>query len=672
LQRLAFSAAAAAIVLAGALHAQQPAIPGFDPANLDRSVSPCENFYRFSCGGWTDRNPVPADQSRWGRFDDLRERNLKAMRAILEEASAKANPDPIERKIGAYYGACMDEAGIQERGLDPLERQLEPVRALESKAEIPALAARLHGQGVSAFFYFGSMEDPADTSKMVADLDQSGLGLPDRDYYLKDDERFKTIREQYRQHVSNMFESAGYLAETAAENAATVLRLETLLAEASMDRVARRDPNNVVHPTERKALDELTPAFAWKSYFDGLSTPAFASLNVSTPDFFRGLDKALASEPFEDWKVYLEWHVIHAAAPLLPRSFVEENFAFYGKALTGAQELSPRWKRCVQYTDSDLGEALGQKYVEKHFPPAAKQRMEELVHAVEAALEQDIRQLDWMTEETKKKALRKLDSMRNKIGHPEKWRDYSALEIKPDDALGNSVRSNAFALSYDLEKIGKASDKNEWSMSAPTVNAYYHPLQNNINFPAGILQPPFFDNELDDAVNFGAIGAVIGHELTHGFDDSGRQFDYDGALRDWWTEADGKAFEERASCFDKQYAGYSPVEGVNLNGKLTLGENTADNGGLRIALMALEKSLESKRVREIDGFTPQQRLFLGWSQVWCQNITEEAARLRAQTDPHSPGEFRVNGVVSNMPEFRQAFSCKTGQPMAPENMCRVW
>ena len=660
------------MLLAGPVLAQKASIPGFDPANLDRSVSPCENFYRFSCGGWTDRNPIPADQSRWGRFDDLRERNQMALREILEEAAAKSNPDPLERQIGAYYGACMDEPGIEKRGAAPLEAQLAPIRALTAKKDIPALAARLHREGVRVFFYFGSMEDPADTSKMVADIDQAGLGLPDRDYYLETGERFQKIREQYLAHVTKMFELAGDSAQAAAAKAGAVMRLETKLAQASLDRVSRRDPNNVVHPTKRAALDDLTLAFDWKAYFDGLATPAFDSLNVSTPDFFRGFNEALAWQPLEDWKTYLEWHVIHASAPLLPSAFVDENFQFYGKTLTGAQELSPRWKRCVQYTDGDLGEALGQKYVEKHFPPDAKERMEQLVHAVEAALEADIRELDWMTEETKKKALRKLDSIRNKIGHPEKWRDYSALQIKPDDALGNSVRSNAFALAYDLDKIGKASDKNEWGMSPPTVNAYYHPLQNNINFPAGILQPPFFDNALDDAVNFGAIGAVIGHELTHGFDDSGRQFDYDGALRDWWTEADAKAFEERASCIEKQYGGYSPAEGVNLNGKLTLGENTADNGGLRVALMALEKSLENKRVREIDGFTPAQRLFLGWSQVWCQNITEEAARLRAATDPHSPGEFRVNGVVSNMPEFREAFSCKTGQPMAPENMCRVW
>jgi endothelin-converting enzyme/putative endopeptidase len=415
---------------------------------------------------------------------------------------------------------------------------------------------------------------------MIADLDQGGLGLPDRDYYLKDDERFKKTREQYLEHVATMFELAGDSSDRAAAKAGVVMRLETALAEASMDRVARRDPNNIVHPTQRDALDELTGAFDWETYFGSLSTPAFESLNVSTPDFFRGWGGALAKEPLEEWRIYLEWHVLHAAAPLLPAAFVDANFQFFGRTLTGAKELSPRWKRCVQYTDADLGEALGKKYVEKLFPPAAKQRMEELVHAVEGALEADIRRLDWMTEETKKKALRKLDSISNKIGHPEKWRDYSALEVRPDDALGNSVRSNAFALAYELNKIGKASDKNEWSMSPPTVNAYYHPLQNNINFPAGILQPPFFDNSLDDAVNFGAIGGVIGHELTHGFDDSGRQFDYDGALRDWWTEADAKAFEERASCFDEQYSGYSPVEGVNLNGKLTLGENVADGGGL--------------------------------------------------------------------------------------------
>ncbi len=661
-----------AISMAAGAAFGQDRIPGFDAANLDRSVSPCEDCYRFSCGGWTDANPIPSDQARWGRFDDLRERNLAALRTILEGAAATAAPDPIERKIGDYYQACMDEDGIERRGSEALERELAPVRAVRSKAELARLAARLHRQGVRAFFYFGSMEDPADTSRMIADIDQAGLGLPDRDYYFDEGERFEKIREAYRVHVAKMFELAGDGAERAEAKAAAVVRLETGLARVSMDRVSRRNPDNVVHPTARAALDDLTLAFDWGAYFDALSTPGFDTLNVSTPDFFWGWNQALAWEPLEDWKTYLEWHVIHAAAPVLPAAFVEENFRFYGKTLSGVEELSPRWKRCVRYTDSDLGEALGRKYVEKHFPPAAKQRMEELVHAVEAALEADIRQLDWMTAETKRKALRKLDSIRNKIGHPEKWRDYSALAIEADDALGNSLRSNAFALAYRLAKIGKDSDPAEWGMSAPTVNAYYHPLQNNINFPAGILQPPFFDNELDDAVNFGAIGAVIGHELTHGFDDSGRRFDYDGALRDWWTEADAEAFEERAACFEQQYAAYSPVEGVKLNGKLTLGENTADNGGLRVALMALEQRLAEGSQEPVDGFTPVQRLFLGWSQVWCQNITDEAAQLRAQTDSHSPGRFRVNGVVSNMPEFREAFSCERGQPMAPETMCRVW
>ncbi|MCB1020701.1 MAG: M13 family peptidase, partial [Acidobacteria bacterium] len=399
--------ASVATLLLGALaSAQQGAIPGFDPANLDRSVSPCDNFYRFSCGGWIDHNPIPSDQSRWGRFDDLRERNLAAMHEILEDAAKKSNPDPLERKLGAYYSACMDESDIASRGLAPLEAQLAPVRALAAKKDLATLTAKLHSAGVGAFFHFGSMEDPADTAKMLADLDQGGLGLPDRDYYLSDNERFTKIRAQYLVHIERMLTLAGYPAEAAAKNAATVMRLETILAQESMDRVSRRNPNNVVNPTTREQLDDMMLVFDWDAYFAALHTPQFESLNVSTPDFFRGLNSALAWQPLEDWKVYLAWHVIHAAAPLLPDAFVDENFSFYGKTLTGAQELSPRWKRCVRYVDADLGEALGQKYVEKHFPPAAKQRMEQLVHAVESALERDIRQLDWMTDDTKKKALR--------------------------------------------------------------------------------------------------------------------------------------------------------------------------------------------------------------------------------------------------------------------------
>ncbi len=644
----------------------------FDPASLNSSVAPCDDFFQYACGGWVARNPIPPDQARWGTFYKLRDRNLELLRAILDEAAAASQPTAVEKKIGDYYGACMDEAVIEEAGAAPLEQELAAVEELESAEDLGPLLAALHSSGVNAFFTFGSQQDFDDASRMIADLDQAGLGLPDRDYYLEDAERFTGIREAYREHVKTMFELVGDDAEAAAQKADVVMELETLLAEASMARVDRRDPQNLRHPTAREDLSGLTAGFDWDAYFASSPAPEFATLNVSNPGFLEGMDGLLAERDLEDVKTYLSWQVIRTAAPMLPKAFVDQNFEFYGKTLSGREENQARWKRCTQYTDGDLGEALGQKYVEKHFPAAARERMLKLVHDVEEALRKDLGQLEWMGPETKERALRKLSGIRNKIGHPEKWRDYSELEIEEGDALGNSLRANAFAFAYRLSKIGTESDPSEWYMTPPTVNAYYHPLENTINFPAGILQPPFFDQDADDALNYGAIGAVIGHELTHGFDDSGRKFDFDGSLRDWWTEADAEAFEERAQCFVDQYAAYTPVEGVNLNGKLTLGENTADNGGLRIAMMALEQRLSNQKVAEIDGFTPLQRIFLGFAQVFCGSDREAEAKRLATVDSHSPGQFRVNGVVSNMPEFQQAFSCEKGSAMAPENTCRVW
>ena len=644
----------------------------FDPALLDDAVAPCDDFFQYACGSWVAKNPIPADQARWGTFNELRDRNLELLRAILEEASAASEPDPIEKKIGAYYGACMDEAAIEEAGVEPLDRELAVIEELSSKHDLAALLASLHTRGVNAFFRFGSQQDFDDASRMIADIDQGGLGLPDRDYYLEDEERFTTIRGAYREHLAKMFELAGDDPDAAKGKADAVMELETALAEASMSRVDRRNPENLRRPTERAELSGMASGFDWESYFDRSPAPAFTTLNVSNPEFLAGMDELLASSELDRIKTYLSWQTIRTAASTLPKAFVDQNFSFYGKTLSGREEIQARWKRCTQYVDGDLGEALGQKYVAKHFPPAARERMLRLVHYVEEALRKDLGELEWMGAETKEKALRKLGGIRNKIGHPEEWRDYSKLDIDPDDALGNSLRSNAFAFEYRLSKIGKKSDPKEWYMTPPTVNAYYHPLENTINFPAGILQPPFFDQEADDALNYGAIGAVIGHELTHGFDDSGRKFDFDGSLRDWWTEADAEAFEKRAQCFVDQYEAYSPVEGVTLNGKLTLGENTADNGGLRIAMMALQQRLENAEVGKIDGLTPMQRLFLGWAQVWCGSYRVAEAKRLATVDSHSPGRFRVNGVVSNMPEFKEAFQCKTGSPMAPEKTCRVW
>jgi putative endopeptidase len=673
------------------------AVPGFDPAALDRSVQPCDDFYQFACGGWLKNNPVPADRARYGRFDELTERNQTILREILERAAQVSAPTTttarpggvhpreaarsggragsapqLDQKIGDYYATCMDEAAIEKTGAAALRPQLDRIAAIKTKAEIAGALAHLHNTGTAGLFRFGAQPDYKNAKVNIATVDQGGLALPDRDYYLKDEERFASVRKQYPAHVQKMLELLGDAPEVAAREARAVLDIETALARSALERVKRRDPANIYHKQKKEELAALAPSLDWNAYFTATGAPPFSELNVTWPDFFKGASEALSQKSLDDWKAYLRWHAVHDAAPLLPAAFVNENFAFYGKTLTGAKELRPRWKRCVDLTDDQLGDALGQRYVEKTFGAEGKERTARMVAALEGALREDIRNLPWMTDTTKQQAQVKLAAIANKIGYPEKWRDYSSLEVVRGDAIGNAERASRFEQARDLAKIGKPVDPKEWGMTPPTVNAYYNPLENNINFPAGILQPPFFERTMDDAMNFGGIGAVIGHELTHGFDDQGRKFGPDGNLTDWWTEQDGKEFEKRASCIADQYSEYTVAGGVHLSGRLTLGENTADNGGLRIAHMALQETLKGQSVPLKDGFTPEQRLFLGWGQIWCQNETEESAKLRAQVDPHSPGRYRANGVVSNMPEFKEAFSCAKGSPMVRENACHVW
>ncbi len=649
-------------------------IPSFDEKALDKTADPCVDFYQYSCGGWMKNNPIPADQPLWGRFNELAERNRVILHNILEDAAKANNRDANEQKIGDFYASCMDEEAINKKGVDVLKPAFDRIAAVKDKAELPAVVGYLHGQGVNVLFGFGSGADFKNAKEVIAQADQGGLSLPDRDYYLKDDPKSVELRKAYLQHVTNMFKLMGDAPDKAAAEARTVMDIETALAKGSMDRVERRDPAKVYHKLSNQEWQALSPSFTVTSYITDLGTPSFTALNVANPEFFKALDAELKTANLEDLKTYMRWHVVHEYAAVLPVPFVNENFNFFGKTLAGTKELRPRWKRCTGAADAELGEALGKVFVDKHFPADAKARTLKMVQQLEDALRKDIQSLDWMSDATKKQAIVKLEAIQNKIGYPEKWRDYSSLKIVRGDALGNAERANAFETRYQLNKIGKPLDKREWQMTPPTVNAYYDPTENNINFPAGILQPPFYDFKADDAVNFGGIGAVIGHELTHGFDDQGALFDAEGNLKNWWTPEDQKAFNERTACVAKEYDNFVAIDDVHVRGKLTLGENTADNGGLRIAHMALLSSImaSGKTPEKIDGYTPEQRLFLGWGQIWCQNLSEQVARLLAQTNEHSPGKYRVNGVVQNMPEFQKAFSCKPGQPMVSQNACHVW
>ncbi len=645
---------------------------GLDLSGLDRKTDPCQDFYQFACGGWLKNNPIPADQSSWGRFHEVAEKNRLLLKDILEKASAAEKPSAEEQKLGDFYSSCMDEEKVESLGVGPVRPELARIDALNSTLSLPAELGRFHSEGVPALFNFGSEQDYKDATQFIPVISQGGLGLPERDYYLREDAESVKLRGQYVEHVGKMFSLAGYDAQSSSAAARAVLAIETELARVSLDNVALRDPANTYHKMTPEKLAALTPGFDWNAYFSAAGLKKSAALNVSMPDFFRGMDRLLASIPLDAWKTYLRWNVLNSRADLLPRAFVNQNFDFYGKTLSGAKELRPRWKRCVDQADGMLGEALGKSYVERAFAGQSRERAIEMVRNIEKAMGEDIGAQDWMSPPTRKQALVKLALIENKIGYPQKWRDYSAYSVAREDAFGNFVRGWNFELRRRLDRIGKPVDRSEWDMSAPTVNAYYDPGMNTINFPAGILQFPFFDAKADDAINYGGIGGIIGHELTHGFDDQGRKFDEKGNMRDWWTENDALEFDRRSSCFVNQYSSFTAVGDVSVNGKLTLGENTADNGGLRLALMALEMASAGKESEGADGFTPRQRLFLGWGQVWCTNYRDESLRMQVLTDEHSPAKYRVNGVVINMPEFSSAFSCRKGSPMAGEKPCRVW
>ena len=645
--------------------------PALDVTSMDRSVDPCVDFFAYSCGGWIKRNPIPPDQTSWDTYSKMQDENLSKLRGILEAASAPdSGRNAVTQKIGDYFASCTDEKTIDAKGIEALQPVLQQIAKMTSKTELADIAAAMTDDGV--LFDFGSSQDFRDANQVIANADQGGLGLPDRDYYLKDDAKSQELRKAYVAHVQKMFELLGDNPADAATEAQAVMRIETALAKGSMTRVERREPKNLDHKMSAADLEKLSPEFRWQVYFAKVGVPSLSSLNVSAPAFFRALNEELGSESLAGWKTYLRWHLVHADARYLSSSIRTENFNFFGKILRGQQEQLATWKRCTQDVDRQMGEALGQAYVEKYFPPDAKQKAQKMVKEIEEAMEHDINGLPWMSAATKQQALVKLHGVANKIGYPDKWRDYSKLAVVRGDELGNVERARQFEFNRELAKIGKPVDRGEWDMTPPTVNAYYNPQMNDINFPAGVLQPPAFDPNSDAAPNYGDTGGTIGHELTHGFDDEGRQFDAQGNLRDWWSEEDGKEFVKRANCISDQYSTYTVIDDIKINGKLTLGEDVADLGGLLLAYMAWKEDTRNQKLESIDDLTPDQRFFVGYGQSWCGETRDETKRLRATVDPHSPEKYRTNGVVSNMPQFQEAFHCKAGSPMVNENRCRVW
>jgi endothelin-converting enzyme/putative endopeptidase len=671
------------LLACGALAAGQSAdkayapIPGFDKSLMDTSADPCVDFYQYACGNWSKLHPIPSDSPYSDQFFNLDQYNRQVLRDILQKA---AKPDPARdantQKIGDYYASCVDETAIQAKGLSSLQPELDRISSLTSKDQLPELLAHYQLINVDSFLGYGSQQDFQDATKTVAAAAQGGLGLPEKDYYFRTGAKDEEIRRQYVQHATNVLKLLGETETQAASDAQAIMKLETALAKVSLDVTSQREPHNVYHWMPKKDLQALTPVFNWDRFFASSGSPAFAELNVAEPDFFRGLNDVLAQTDLAVIKPYLRWRLA-ASLPgtVLPKALDQEKFDFYGRKLAGTPEQEARWKRCVRSTDGALPEALGKAYVEQQFPASSKERSLQIIHDIEAAMDRDLGSLDWMSAETKARAREKLHLIANKVGYPDKWRDYSRLEIAPGDAFGNSLRAMEFESRRQLAKIGKPVDRDEWITSTPTVNAFYNPSMNDINFPAGVLQPAFFDANEPDALNYGHIGLFMGHEITHGFDDQGRQFDGHGNLQDWWTKPDADKFLDKSQCLVDEYAKFV-VGDTHLNGKLTLGENTADNGGLRLAYMAFiaraaQEGVDPKS-KASAGYTPVQQFFIGFAQDWCSDWRPELERLIATTDPHSPDRFRANGVLVNMPEFSSAFACKTGQPMAPAKACRVW
>lgn len=651
-----------------------PYTPSLDVSAMDRSLDPCVDFYRYSCGNWIRNNPIPADQARWDVYGKLADDNQRFLWGILEEASKPSSSrTPSQQKIGDYFGACMDEAAIKKAGIEPLRKYLDDIDRLKSLAQLPPLLAKLHLQlPGSPLFGFGSNQDFSDSTRVIAFASDGGLGLPDRDYYTKTDAKSVETRAKYVQHVAKMLELLGDSPLVAKAGAQTVMDIETALAKAALTRVEKRDPYKLFHKLNRAELVALTPAFDWAQYLAASGVGTVTEFNVTEPEFLKQVEALLKSRGIADWRTYLRWHAVHGAAPYLAPLFETANFEFYAVHLRGVKQMRPRWKRCVQYVDRDLGEALGQVFVEKTFTNDTKSRALAMTQQIEKAMENDLHEIAWMSDETKQRALEKLHGIVNKIGYPDRWRDYSALHIERTGFLANVERAGEFESKRQLAKIGKPVDRGEWHMSPPTVNAYYDPQMDDINFPAGVLQAPLFDPKMDDAPNYGNTGATIGHELTHGFDDEGRQFDAKGNLRDWWTKQDAAEFSKRADCVAGQYAQYTVVDDIKINSRLTLGEDVADLGGTLLAYVAWKNATAGQRLQPVDGFTPDQRFFVGMAQWACGDERPETKRMNAITNPHSPLEYRINGVVANLPQFADAFSCKVGQPMVRKPACRVW